>query len=127
MKCLYCGIEIPPTPKGKSGPKRTKYCSWLCQNRYRAIMDWRKRHGGADAKHCVRCGKLLFKWQNLYCSKECRHAKLNGYYGKLVYAILKQAKEDGALEYMFRTGSIYQLLPGTDPDYLQRLMKGETR
>ena len=122
MGCLYCGHTIEG--------RRRKFCSDRCCRNYFELIRQRNIKGSKlPLAWCENCGKLLKYRQKQFCSKECerRRKKLLGSYAPLVYAILKQAKEDGALEYMFRTGSIYQLLPGTDPDYLQRLMKGETR
>ena len=121
MGCLYCGKKLPP--------RRWKFCSDRCARNYSELLRQRRIKGfKVPLAWCKNCGRVLKFQQKDYCCEWCRKrdARLNGHYGPLVYAIIRQAVEDRAVDFMFRTGSIYQLLPGCDPEYLQRIMKGET-
>ena len=123
MGCLYCGQAIPP--------RRRRFCSDRCSKNYYELLRQRKiKRFKVPLAWCKNCGRILKFNQREYCCKECedRRKGTKQNYNKLRLAIVKQAKEDHALDLMCRTGAMYQLFPGTDPEYIKRLItKGETR
>ena len=86
---------------------------------------------------CPVCGaEFKFRKGKIYCSVRCKekakyYRNSNGVfrhkpgYESLRFAILKQAKRDGALDRFVRTESFYQLFPELTPEQIK--MKGETR
>ena len=116
---------FPFTANEQAKGKQKVYCSKQCYHRYSSLMYYRRRHTGEEARHCLKCGKLLKYGARLYCHK-CQKEERNLYnYNKLRFAIIKQAKEDGALERFMKTRQFYQLYPELTPDQLKT--KGETR
>lgn len=118
-RCPYCGKEFPP--KGKR-----RYCSPLCQHRYNSLKTWRKYHGGPEEEHCLRCHTILKYSERGYCHK-CRRNRpeLIGDIDGLRKAMLKQAIDDGVMEWWPRTEAFGKLFPEIDADILMERMKGE--
>lgn len=84
---------------------------------------------GYKVKFCEKCGKSYIPTgpRQRYCTdckpKVADMADLNA----LRSAIMKQAKRDGMVERMVDNGAAAQLFPGTDPEYIRRLVKEEKK
>lgn len=74
----------------------------------------------------MRCHKLLKYGQTGYCTK-CRRNRpeLIGDIEGLRKAVLKQAIDDGVMEWWPRTEAFGKLFPEIDADILMERMKGE--
>lgn len=116
MGCQYCGQQLPYG--------RRKFCSDLCAKRYHMLIWSRKQKGITEVEHCENCGRML-KWnQKRFCCEECEQRKkpmqiIDGC-ARLRMAIIKQAKEDDALDRFIRSPQFYQLFPELTPDQLMK-------